>query len=193
MGYSITWCAVPEKHAEGFLDQLGLERTDETEEYPESLITTAKLDTGWQLLLYNKYECPFLQELDRQRISADYDLLFCLVEEHVMASSAEMWSGGKRKWWLSHEGENGPKGLSIVGEPPESYLVIRKEMEQSQAAAGGDGANVDYIFEIPLRVAQSMVGFKHDEICPHVVDMRYVVLSPPTPRSRGFFSRLVRK
>jgi hypothetical protein len=182
MGFSITWCAVPEKHAAGFLQALGLSPTGETEkDVPSSLITTARLDTGWQLLLYNKYQCPFLQESDLRRLSADHDVLFCLVEEHVMTSSSEMWSGGKRKWWLSHEGENGPKGLSVDGEPPESYLEIRRDMEQSQAAAGGDAANVDYIFEIPVKVAQSLVGFKHDEICQRLVDKQYLVLSPPAP------------
>ena len=106
-----------------------------------------------------------------------------------MASSAEMWSGGRRKWCLSHEGEDGPKGLSVDGEPPESYPAIRNEMEQLQAAAGGD---VDYIFEIPLRVAQSVAGFKHDEICPRLVDKHYVVLSPPAPR-RGFLRSFLPK
>src|SRR6266853_6318503 len=183
MGFSITWSAVPEKHAEGFLQALGLSPTGETEkDVPSSLITTARLDTGWRLLFYNKYECPFLHESDLRRLSADYDVLFCLVEEHVMASSSEMWSGGKRKWWLSHEGEEGPKGLSVDGEPPESYPAIRRDMEQSQAAAGGDTADVDYLFEIPLKVAQFLVGFKHDEICPRLVDNQYTVLSPRTPR-----------
>jgi hypothetical protein len=177
MGFSLTWCAVPQIYGEGFLQALGLVRTGETEKHAQSLITSAQLDTGWQLLLYYQYQCPFLQEADLRRISADHDVIFCLVEEHVMASSSELWSGGKRKWWLSHEGENGPKGLAVEGEPPDSCPPIQDEMERSQAAAGGDRANVDYIFEIPLRVAQSLVGFKHDEICQHLGNGQYAVLS----------------
>jgi hypothetical protein len=92
-----------------------------------------------------------------------------------------MWSDGKRKWWLSHEGENGPKGLSTDGELPESFPAIRKAMEQSQLAAGGDAADVDYIFEIPLKVAQSLVGFKHDEECAHLLDKNFSVMSPTAP------------
>ena len=86
-----------------------------------------------------------------------------------MASSSQVWSGGKRKWWISHEGENGPKGLSVDGDPPEAFPSVRKEMEELQLAEGGDDAGVDYIFEIPLKVAQSLVGFKHDENCAHLV------------------------
>src|SRR5450755_3734299 len=177
MGFSITWCAVPQRHAERFLQALQLVPTGETEEdVPGSLITTASLDSGWQLLFYNEYSCPFLQESDRKRTSADFDILFCLVEEHVMASSSEMWSCGKRKWWLSHVGENGPKGLDVDGDLPDTYPGIRKELETAQLEAGGDDADVDFIFEIPLSVAQSLVGFKHDEICQRIVNNRYVVL-----------------
>jgi hypothetical protein len=42
-------------------------------------------------------------------------------------------------------------------------------MEELQLAEGGDDAGVDYIFEIPLKVAQSLVGFKHDENCAHLI------------------------
>jgi hypothetical protein len=85
-----------------------------------------------------------------------------------MASSSELWSGGKRKWRLSHEGENGPKGLSVAGELPETLDTIQREMEDLQLAEGGDDADVDYIFEIPLKVAKELVGFKHDEDCAHL-------------------------
>ena len=93
-----------------------------------------------------------------------------------MASSSEMWSAGKRKWWISHEGEDGPKGLSSDGELPSSFALIRTEMEQMQANAGGDDAGVDYIFEIPLKVAQTIVGFKHDENPTHLLDGHFFVL-----------------
>lgn len=192
MGFSITWFAVREEGAEKLLQSLGLSPTGATEEEPESLISTARLDTGWRLVWYNKYGCPFLQVQDLRRISIDHDVLLCLVEEHVMASSCEMWSGGKRKWWLSHEGENGPRGLSAEGELPETFPAIRGEMEQLQAAEGGDEAGVDYIFEIPLKVAQALVGFKHDEECPHLVDKHYVVLSRFVP-PKGFLHRLMGK
>jgi hypothetical protein len=38
-------------------------------------------------------------------------------------------------------------------------------MRALQLAEGGDAAEVDYLFEIHLGVAKSLVGFQHDEIC----------------------------
>jgi hypothetical protein len=177
MGFSVTWCAVPEEHADQFVHKLGLTPTGETEQFPESLTCVGKLDTSWRILSHNEYGCPYLQPQDLAQLSIDHDLLLCLIEEHVMASSAELWSKGDRKWWLSHEGENGPKGLEVDGEPPDIYPAIRKEMEDLQLAEGGDDAGVDYIFEIPLKIAQTLVGFKHDESCPHLIGGHFEVMS----------------
>ena len=117
MGFSITWCAVREEGAQKLLEQLGLSPTGKIEEFPESLISTAKLDTGWRVIWYNEYGCPFLRPDDLGSISSEQDVLLCLVEEHVMASSLEMWSGGKRKWWISHKGENGACRAAIQDPP----------------------------------------------------------------------------
>jgi hypothetical protein len=194
MGYAITWCAIREANAERFLRTLALSPTGEASEEPDSLISSAKLDTGWRLIWYNKYGCPFLAPTDLRRISTDYDVLLCLVDEHVMASSAELWSGGDRKWWLSHEGEDGPKGLEVEGEPPDSFPAIKREMEKLQAENGGDKANVDYLFEIPLKVAHSSVGFKHDEDCEHLVGNEFIALSRvQQSRNGGFLRRLFGK
>jgi hypothetical protein len=185
MGYSITWCAVREEEAQKFLDELDLSPTGEMEEIPESLVSAAKLNTGWRVIWYNEFGCPFLRPDQLRALSRNQDVLMCLVEEHVMASSAEFWSGGVRIWWISHEGENGPKGLSIDGDLPESFSSIRIEMEEAQRT---DDAGVDYLFEIPLRVAQSIVGFKHDEACPHLTEGHFVVLSRPP--KKGFLGKL---
>ncbi len=192
MGFAISWCAVSEKAADVFLERIGLTETAETEEVPESLIGVAQLDTGWRLLWYNEYDCPFLGEPQRREHSRQHDLLYCLVEEHCMASSAELWSQGSRKWWISHEGINGPKGLDFSSELPSNFQQIRSEMEAKQEREGGDEADVDYLFEIPLLIAKSMTGFKHDEVCPHIVGNEFKVMRKEAQQG-GFLSRLFGK
>ncbi len=189
MGFAITWCAVPESAADEFLNRIGLTDTGETEEIPESLIGVARLDTGWRLLWYNKYDCPFLGEAERREHSSHHDLLYCLVEEHCMASSSELWSAGSRKWRISHEGINGPKGLDFSGALPNNFQQIRSEMEAKQKQEGGEKAEVDYLFEIPLLVAKSITGFKHDEVCVHVVGNEFKIMKRE-PQQGSIFSRL---
>ena len=186
MGFAITWCAVREEHAQGFLDALGFSPTGETEELPDSPISTAKLDTGWRLLWINEYGSSLLAPDRLSEVSRERDVLLCLVEEHVMASSAESWSVGKRVWWISHEGEDGPKGLDTDGTLPACFAAIRAEMEAAQR----DDADVDFLFEIPLKVAETLVGFKHDENWPHVIGGRFEILARPEPPKKGLLGKL---
>lgn len=63
---------------------------------------------------------------------------------------------------LSHQGENGPQRLDVDGSPPAESKVIRQEMEAAQLKACGSEAEVDYLFENPLKVAQVLLPFDHD-------------------------------
>jgi hypothetical protein len=125
-----------------------------------------------------------------QTFSEEHEVVLCQVEEHAMASSAELWKGGSRKWWISHRGENGPKGLETEGKLPECFASIREQMEDAQRAEGGHDADVDYIFEIPLKVTQALVGFKHDEDYESVVEGKFAILEDGR-REKGFFARLL--
>lgn len=191
MGCAITWCAVREEGADQLLSHLGLSPTGEIADEPKSRFSTARLATGWRLIWSNEYGCPILMK-GLSTFAGGHEVVACQIEEHVMASSAELWTNGSRRWWLSHEGENGPKGLEADGELPPSFAAIRKEMEDAQRAEGGEDAEVDYIFEIPLNVAQALVGFKHDEIYEPVVEGGFMVLSGGKSE-KGFLSRLFGK
>jgi hypothetical protein len=90
--------------------------------------------------------------------------------------------------FIPRRGEHGAKGLTAEGLLPDSLAAIRTEMETAQIAEGGEKADVDYIFEIPLRVAKSIVGFKHDERCDHMPENQFHVMSRATV-NQGFFRR----
>ena len=185
MGFAITWFAVPEQHAADLLKQLQLTPTGEKQDIPEAPIAYAHLNTGWAILWFGQYDCPVFGDRELASISSRYDIIRCLVEEHVMASSVEFWSGGRQQWWISHQGEDGPKGLEVTGSVPDSLKTVRAKMEEAQRAEGGDDAEVDYIFEIPLKIAQGLAGFKHDEVC----DCVFEVLERSSSEG-GFLSRL---
>ncbi|WP_136797317.1 hypothetical protein [Desulfosediminicola ganghwensis] len=192
MGFSITWCAVRTANEQKILETFELSPTGKTEEFPESAVSMAQLDTGWQVIWCNRYNSPLITEKILADISHDHDVYLCLIEEHVMASSAQFWSGGERKWLISHQGENGPMGIYTAGEIPECFTAIKLEMEKLQQAEGGDSAVVDYLFEVPLKVAQVFVDFRHDEECPHISNGQFTVLTHPTMH-KSFLTRLFGK
>lgn len=88
-----------------------------------------------------------------------------------MASSSELWTGGSRTWWISREGINGPKGFEFSGAVPKNFHRIKSEMEAKQKQAGGEAAEVDYLFEIPLLVAKSLTGFSMTRFAPMYLGM----------------------
>lgn len=109
-----------------------------------------------------------------------------------MASSSELWSRGSRTWWISHEGIDGPKGLDFSGALPNEFQQIKSQMESAQKQEGGEKAHVDYLFDIPLLVAKSITGFKHDEVCPHLVGNEFKIMKKEFQQG-GLISRLFGK
>jgi hypothetical protein len=99
-------------------------------------------------------------------LSSGCEVIACTVEEHVMYSESSGWRDGQRLWLVTHKGEDGPKDVSATGSLPPSYAAIRDRFTAQQQAEGGVKTEVDYLFEIPVVLAQSFVGFKHDAASP---------------------------
>jgi hypothetical protein len=188
MGYAITWCAVRDDSADAFLAELGLTPTHATEEHPQSKVVTGRLDTGWVVVHFARYAADAVSDARLAELSVSRDIVRVLVEEHVNASSAELWSGGKRRWWISHAGEDGGDRLDTQGRLPDGYADIRARLAKVHTEAEGEA---DYVFEIPLEVAKDVVGFRHDEEKSHLVGGRFTVMSGPA--RAGLLARLFGK
>jgi hypothetical protein len=80
-----------------------------------------------------------------------------------MYCSAELWRGGTEVWRIEHDSQQGMLHIQASGALPDGYSAIENEFAGKQRDAGGERSDTDYIFEIPLQVARSIVGFKHDE------------------------------
>ena len=87
-----------------------------------------------------------------------------------MFSSAEQWLDGTMLWKAEHIGENSPIHLKTSGVLPPIFQAMAEEHTAQQQADGGEKANVDHYFDIPLNAAKTIVGFKHDE---KALDVKY--------------------
>lgn len=185
MGFAISWIACRETHTNAVLQRLHFTPTGETEDVPDSPLSLFRA-AGWCVVWANEYGSPHFTEKKLAELSTVSDIVLALVEEHAMASSAEYWTNGTRQWRISHQGENGPIGLDVEGQPPAIFVDIRSSLEKEQEEAGGMEADVDYLFDIPLKVAESITGFKHDV----VLEGKFEVLQHQKPKNAGFFQRL---
>jgi hypothetical protein len=160
MGYSLSWLAVESGLEQAVVDRFGLSPTGETSDHAADFkVSTARLP-GWFLLVWESdhlIDSALLSELSNQgRVVAVF------VEEHVMFSSAEEWRHGQRLWGAAHVTEVDLYHIGVTGELPASYASIHKEELDVQNSAGGKNAGVDHIFEIPVRLAEEIVGYRHD-------------------------------
>jgi len=86
------------------------------------------------------------------------EVVICDVEEHVMFVSASAFTNGSLTWRIVHDAQESQDHLTVTGSPPESFAQIREE----ELARADSDREVDFVFEIPIRVAQKVVGFRHD-------------------------------
>jgi len=160
MGFSISWVAVQGMSKAQALELLGFKDTGIPDETNASDFSGAELPDGWYLVFSNDY--AFLDRDRLEAISAGCRIMACNVEEHVMASGAYFFESGREVWTIEHESEQGIFHLDSSGAMPPHFDRIRERLFQQQNNRGGEGSNVDYIFDVPVEVAREVCSFRHD-------------------------------
>lgn len=160
MGFSHSWVAVAPEGEQALIERLGLQAGEETSELAEFGLSAARLPK-WYLLVVDRPDAlvdeQFLKELSRHgRVIA------AMVEEHVMFSSAEEWVNGERVWGAMHIPDAGLYHIGVEGALPEAYQAIHQRQFAKQEQDGGEHAGVDHIIDIPLELAASITGYRHD-------------------------------
>jgi hypothetical protein len=163
MGWSCSWIAVRGQEPDALLNTLGLQRTGELQEIPESRWSAATLPDGWFLVFCAKHcEPKAFKEAALAVLAAGCELVHSSVEEHVMFSSSAYWQEGRKVWEIVHDAQEGVDHLQASGELPPYFAAIRTRYFSELEAAGGDQNEVDYIFEVPLEVGAALTRFRHD-------------------------------
>jgi len=101
-----------------------------------------------------------------QRLSAGCEVVTGDVEEQVMVSVATGWKDGQRVWSVTHDAQRDLEHLQTEGELPAAFTNIRDRLRSEQQKAGGRKADVDYIFDVPVELAQTLTGYRHDADIP---------------------------
>jgi hypothetical protein len=169
MGVSMSWIGVQAMTADELHAKLGLSETEASGKYFDFSIAGLMLPNNWYLLTAERCDHPIISDQVLIELSAMTSIVSCSIEEHVMYMSSALWRGGREIWRVQHRGgDQGIMDLSVRGSPPEAFEDLRARYFARQAAAGGASADVDHIADIPLELARSTVGFKHDEITPGI-------------------------
>lgn len=163
MGISISWIAIDEKFKDRVLDDLSFVGTKEKGELGISPIVGFNTPTKYFLVAANSVDHKMASQSNLEKISLYSDVIVCRLDEHVMYSSIAFWSHGNNVWSVEHDAQRGILDLKTKGSPPSNFEEILSEMQSNQKNEDLENPEVDFIFEVPLKIAQSIVGFKHDE------------------------------
>jgi hypothetical protein len=189
----MSWVAVRDGTAQAVHEALALRGTGTREETPESAITGAYLPGGWYMVASNRDGLRLTEDARLGRLSGVGEVVMCSVEEHVMCSFAAHWRDGQHVWSVYHDAQSGIESLEVKGEPPAAFAEIRDQLRAKQADAGGQKAGVDYIFDIPVELAHSLTGYRHDHDIPGMPKDAFEVLesTSTTPERRPWWRRMI--
>ncbi|MBL8770627.1 MAG: hypothetical protein JNK30_04535 [Phenylobacterium sp.] len=192
MGFSGSWAAVQGAPRDGVLAALGLEPSGQSDAFPDFRVCLGELPGGWLLLWYDR-DLSTAFEAARD-LSPLGPALACAIEEHVMFQEARGYADGAEVWRVTHDPNRGGSlyHLETDGAPPPELAGIHADLKAQQDAEGGETAGVDLICDVPLELARSICGFKHDLDPPDGVvfeELRQAKRATGTSRP-GFFARL---
>ncbi len=163
MGSSLSWIAVKGRTPEEVRKILGVRGTGKHGNYGEHVLVGRQLPSGWHILIANVCDDKITKSKLLTELSKGSQIVACSIEEHVMFSSCAYWNKGRKVWFVRHNGDRGTFDITNSGKLPESYSLLKSEYIEKQKSEGGENAEVDFIFELPLQMAKQIVGFKHDE------------------------------
>jgi len=192
MGFNCSWMAVQGLKAEEALASLEMAISEvlSPDEIPDGL-GMAQLPDDWLLFLWGRKAGAVEGKLSD--FTALGRAIECEMSETVMFSEARGYENGAQVWRVTHDPDRDESlySLETEGAPPAQLEAIVREAKAEQDKEGGEDANVDLIFDVPLRLAHSVCGFNLSEGDPQ--DIRFSVLrrtGAVPARKPGFFARL---
>lgn len=161
MGFSLSWIAVQPSIEPALRAHFGLRDMEETAEAANFPLSLARVG-DWIILQWD-HQDHLIDEGLLRSVSANGRVVAVMVEEHVMYASVEEWEKGERTWGVVHCGDIHVLHLDEEGSFPSSFSAIKERYITKQVAAGGEKARVDHLFDIPLDLAEAVVGYRHDK------------------------------
>lgn len=179
MGFSLSWVAVKGKSLEQVLPILELEPTGEHLDEAEAVFCATTLKNGWCVVISDAVRTPLFDQAILQNLSSNNgQVVWCMVEEHVMCSAADAYHNGQKTWSVGYSGENGIADVHSTGNLPTEFDQILADLQTQQTQAGGTQADVDYIHDVAISLAHAITSFRHDEEIDHDAEEPFAVLRP---------------
>ncbi len=187
-GLFLAWIAVKGMGKEEVLATLSLSGawrplTPDEDEF-SFRISCAEIPCGWMHVLTQNFDYATAERMTA--LSTGGVAVACAVEEHVMVSQAWGYADGRQVWSILHDGGNrGTMDLETTGDLPSAFMPIREKLVRQQGAEDAGDAMVDYMFDLPVELADALVGYRHDRAPPKGQELAFSTLATSDRRERG--------
>lgn len=160
MGYRETWIAVRSLDRDHILHALELRPVDQ----PMSNFggpALFELESGWKIVSFDSAD---LRLNEARSLGEQAETITVTLSDTVMFSTCVAFKDGEQAWSVTHDAEMGSRSLQVEGEPPLPFAEIRDRLlaEQDRADSEG-GLPVDHVYDIPIELARTITGFRHDD------------------------------
>lgn len=191
MGFSHSWIAVRGVTREQALEALGMEISAVQRDFLDG-VALIDWNDDWLLAISDDSEEAFDGHL--AQLAPLGEAVACSMIESVMYSEARGYASGKETWRVVHDPNEDESlySLQITGSPPNRLESIARDAKAEQDKEGGEESDVDFIFEVPPRLAEAICGFMLGEGDLDTIRFSNLKLigSPEPSEKRGFLARL---
>ena len=156
MGFRISWLAKQASKG-SLLTELGFSDTGVPDEANEAPFSVAELPTGWAVVWSN--DASWANIALCEPLGWRSPVVSCWVNETTMVSMINYFDGDDY-WFVGHDAAY---DRSIEGEVrPEFQDIVNRLSAEQAASEGSEPEAIDYMFDIPIEIAQRITGYRHD-------------------------------
>jgi hypothetical protein len=168
VGFNLGWVGFERASHVDVLKVLGLRDTGRADGYFEADYSGAQVSGGWYVVI-DKQFALFAGDAFA-RISHRARIVCVAMGEGFGMSVAYEWVNGREIWSIEHDA-NVKDDLRAEGALPAQFVAIRDR----QAALQRNSHGVDYLFDVPIEVANTILPFRPDKM-PALFGPRFMEL-----------------
>lgn len=157
MSSRISWLAVALKSRDETLTALGHADSGVPVRPGECAVAGGGLPGGPYVIVLDGFWHPMLHPSAMQALSSDCVVVGYSESENSNTSLAFLYREGRQVWQVSHVLDEGDDNLHVAGAAPAAVASLLAKAKAARATSGHDA-----VFGVPVALASSVCGFRHD-------------------------------
>ena len=119
------------------------------------------LPNRWSVVLTTDFAFPTPERM--ALLSAEGTAIAVSADERTMVSVVRGYERGQAVFAIEHDGgSQGVRHIATAGKVPAAWTAVLDQANRTQDQEDQGDAEVDYLFDAPLALAEALCGYRHD-------------------------------